>query len=73
LADQASTTRSSRGRSTPPATERSFTTWDGIEIAYRQWGEPTRSPPVVLHHGFVADANANWVVPGVVDALQAAG
>jgi pimeloyl-ACP methyl ester carboxylesterase len=52
---------------------RTFTTWDGIEIAYQQWGEQTRLPPVVLHHGFVADANANWVVPGIVDALVAAG
>jgi pimeloyl-ACP methyl ester carboxylesterase len=50
-----------------------FTTWDGLEIAYQQWGEPTSSPPVVLQHGFVADANANWVIPGVVDALLAAG
>jgi pimeloyl-ACP methyl ester carboxylesterase len=30
-------------------------------------------PPIVLHHGFVADADANWVLPGVVDALVAAG
>ena len=51
----------------------SFTTWDGIEIAYQRWGEQTRLPPVVLHHGFVANANLNWVVPGVVDALLAAG
>ncbi|HVC07652.1 MAG TPA: alpha/beta fold hydrolase [Solirubrobacterales bacterium] len=29
--------------------------------------------PVVLHHGFVANADANWVVPGVVDALLTAG
>jgi pimeloyl-ACP methyl ester carboxylesterase len=50
-----------------------FTTWDGLEIAYQQWGEPTSLPPVVLQHGFVADANANWVIPGVVDALLAAG
>jgi pimeloyl-ACP methyl ester carboxylesterase len=50
-----------------------FTTWDDIEIAYQEWGEETRFPPVVLHHGFVADANANWVTPGVVDALVAAG
>jgi pimeloyl-ACP methyl ester carboxylesterase len=52
---------------------RSFTTWDGIEIVYQQWGEPTGLPPVVLQHGFVADANANWVIPGIVDALLAAG
>ncbi len=51
----------------------SFTTWDGIEIVYREWGEGGTSPPVVLHHGFVANATANWVAPGVVDALLAEG
>jgi pimeloyl-ACP methyl ester carboxylesterase len=50
-----------------------YTTWDEIEIAYREWGDRGASPPVVLHHGFVAHAQANWVVPGVVDALTAAG
>jgi pimeloyl-ACP methyl ester carboxylesterase len=54
-------------------TVRNFTTWDEIEIAYREWGDETSSPPVVLHHGFVAHAEANWVLPGVVDALLAAG
>jgi len=52
---------------------RSFTTRDGIAIAYQRWGEQASLPPVVLHHGFIADANANWVVPGVVPALVAAG
>ena len=52
---------------------RSFTTWDGIAIAYQEWGEQASLPPVVLHHGFVADANANWVLPGVVGGLVAAG
>ena len=52
---------------------RSFTTWDGIAIAYQEWGEQASLPPVVLHHGFIADANANWVVPGLVPALVAAG
>jgi pimeloyl-ACP methyl ester carboxylesterase len=53
----------------------SFKTWDDIQIAYQEWGGEGRtpSPPVVLHHGFVADANANWVVPGILDALVAAG
>lgn len=50
-----------------------FSSWDGIEIAYREWGEETGSVPVVLHHGFVASAEANWVATGVVDALLAAG
>lgn len=52
----------------------SFTTWDGLEIAYQEWGEAVGSaPPVVLHHGFVADADSNWVATGVVGALTDAG
>jgi pimeloyl-ACP methyl ester carboxylesterase len=54
-------------------TVRSFTSWDGTRIAYQEWGEQSELPPVVLHHGFVADAQANWVATGVVDALTAAG
>jgi pimeloyl-ACP methyl ester carboxylesterase len=50
-----------------------FRTWDNLEIAYREWGEGTALPPVVLHHGFVADAEANWVATGIVDALTTAG
>ncbi len=51
-----------------------FTTWDDLQIAYQEWGGGRASAcPVVLHHGFVADAHANWVLPGVVDALLAAG
>lgn len=52
---------------------KSFESWDQTEIAYQEWGEQTDLPPVVLHHGFVVDANANWVAPGVVDALLGAG
>jgi pimeloyl-ACP methyl ester carboxylesterase len=50
-----------------------FTSWDGTEIVYWTWGEPADSPPVVLHHGFVAHARANWEAPGVVVALLDAG
>jgi pimeloyl-ACP methyl ester carboxylesterase len=54
---------------------KSFKTWDGLEIAYQEWGEAQTGglPPVVLHHGFVANADANWVATGVLDALTAAG
>jgi pimeloyl-ACP methyl ester carboxylesterase len=52
---------------------KSFKSWDQTEIVFQEWGEQTASPPVVLHHGFVVDANANWVATGVVDALLAAG
>jgi pimeloyl-ACP methyl ester carboxylesterase len=51
----------------------SYTTWDGLSIAYQTWGESNGAPTVVLHHGFVVDANVNWVATGVVDALTTAG
>ncbi len=50
-----------------------FTSSDGLEIVYWAWGEPGGLPPVVLHHGFVAHARANWEAPGVVEALVRAG
>lgn len=50
-----------------------FTSWDGLGIAYQVWGEPGAQPPVLLHHGFVADADSNWVAIGVVEQLLAAG
>ncbi len=52
---------------------KSFTSWDDLEIVYREWGPATALPPVVLHHGFVVDAEANWLATGVIDALTAAG
>jgi pimeloyl-ACP methyl ester carboxylesterase len=53
-----------------------FTSSDGVEIVYDIWdpgGDSGRGPPVVLHHGFSADALVNWVGPGVVDVLVSAG
>ncbi|HEY1738911.1 MAG TPA: alpha/beta fold hydrolase, partial [Acidimicrobiia bacterium] len=46
---------------------------DGLRIAYDVWGDAGDQPPVVLHHGFAADAFVNWVRPGLVDALVGAG
>lgn len=67
----------SASRIDPPSTGagavQGFETWDGLEIAYREWGEESPSPPVVLHHGFVADADSNWVATGVVEALREGG
>lgn len=57
----------------PDSASRAFSSFDGVEIAYYQWGTESALPPVVLHHGFVANASVNWVVPGVVGALAAAG
>jgi pimeloyl-ACP methyl ester carboxylesterase len=50
-----------------------FTSPDGLTIAYRTWGRPGDRAPVVLHHGFIADARTNWENPGVVRALLDAG
>lgn len=53
------------------STANSFKSWDGLRIAYREWGQDGSLPPVVLQHGFVADAEANWVRTGVIAALTA--
>ena len=51
-----------------------FTASDGIEIAFYEYGERAADDvPVVLQHGFAASSQTNWVQPGVVTALQAAG
>ncbi|CAN5664169.1 alpha/beta hydrolase [soil metagenome] len=53
-----------------------LTSDDGLRIAYHRYGtaQPTADRPlVVLHHGFVADTNLNWKLPGIVDALVADG
>ncbi|MEY2571445.1 MAG: hypothetical protein QOE63_1795 [Acidimicrobiaceae bacterium] len=47
-----------------------FASFDGIEIAYDDEGT---GAPVVLLHGFAADATINWRGPGVIDALVADG
>jgi pimeloyl-ACP methyl ester carboxylesterase len=58
----------------PPVPARAtFKSTDGLELVYWLWGAPGDAPPVVLHHGFVANARANWEAPGVVDALTQAG
>jgi pimeloyl-ACP methyl ester carboxylesterase len=50
-----------------------FRSFDGVGIAYQRWGTPGDQPPVVLHHGFIADAATNFQSPGIVGALLAAG
>jgi pimeloyl-ACP methyl ester carboxylesterase len=47
-----------------------FQASDGITLSYTSWGDGRL---VVLHHGFIADSRTNWVLPGIVDALVAAG
>jgi pimeloyl-ACP methyl ester carboxylesterase len=52
-----------------------ITTADGLTLATYEWGTDHRgsAPPVVLHHGFAANAELHWVGTGVVAALVAAG
>jgi pimeloyl-ACP methyl ester carboxylesterase len=50
-----------------------FETSDGIGIAWHEWGAELAGPPVVLHHGFGANAKLNWLGAGVIAALTAAG
>ena len=47
-----------------------FASFDGLGIAYEITGT---GPDVLLLHGFAADHRINWVRPGVVGALAAAG
>jgi len=44
--------------------------FDGAEIAYHDVGA---GRPVLLLHGYLADAASNWLTPGIADALAAAG
>jgi pimeloyl-ACP methyl ester carboxylesterase len=44
--------------------------FDGLPISYRVAGT---GPTVLLMHGFAADAERNWVAPGIFDALIATG
>lgn len=46
---------------------------DGVEVAVHRWGMRGELPPVVLLHGFAATTDSNWVRPGVVASLMAAG
>ncbi|CAN5823710.1 alpha/beta fold hydrolase [soil metagenome] len=48
----------------------SFTTSDGVRLAYVLEGE---GRPVILLHGFLSSGDRNWRAPGLVGALVEAG
>jgi pimeloyl-ACP methyl ester carboxylesterase len=43
---------------------------DGVGLAVHELGE---GPPVILLHGFMSNARANWFAPRIVQALAATG
>jgi pimeloyl-ACP methyl ester carboxylesterase len=50
-----------------------FSSFDDVRLHYTSRGNGTDRPVAVLLHGFAADAEANWIRPGVIDALVADG
>ena len=47
-----------------------FAAQDGTEIAWKSAGD---GRTVLMLHGFLADADRNWIAPGIADAVIAAG
>lgn len=50
-----------------------FQTSDGLGLRWYRWHGDAAMPPLVLHHGFAASTEVNWVHPGVIAALRARG
>ncbi len=50
--------------------EAAFESFDGARLAYRTLGE---GPPIVLLHGFLANAQFNWISPGIAKAIAESG
>ena len=49
---------------------RRFASFDGQEIAYQVLGA---GRPTLMIHGFLADAQKNWIQPGIAAAVAAVG
>lgn len=50
-----------------------FISDDGLRLRWYRWGDEADPLPVVLHHGFAANSDSNWLATGIVDALRRAG
>lgn len=62
-----------KGMAITAAQPESFHADDGIRLTFYRWGIDGTRVPVVLHHGFAANTEANWVATGVIAALLKAG
>lgn len=51
-------------------TRTSFASFDGARLSYRIEGD---GRPVVMLHGFLANARFNWIEPGIAKAITDAG
>ncbi|WP_291196774.1 alpha/beta fold hydrolase [Hyphomonas sp.] len=49
---------------------KTYTSFDGTTISYREIGE---GPLVILLHGFCGNADLNWFQPGIAQKIAAAG
>jgi pimeloyl-ACP methyl ester carboxylesterase len=47
-----------------------FKSFDGVELAIHTLGQ---GPPVILLHGFLSSAQANWFAPSIAQAIASAG
>jgi pimeloyl-ACP methyl ester carboxylesterase len=50
-----------------------FRTRDGFRIAWHELGGPPDGFPVILQHGYTANTQSEWVVPGIADAIAGLG
>src|SRR5512147_1039069 len=54
----------------PHMTRSTFQSFDGAALSYRVEGE---GRPVLMLHGFLANARFNWIEPGIAKAVTDAG
>ena len=51
----------------------SFVCSDGATLAVFVWNRAAAGPPIILHHGYIANTEWNWTSPGITAALAATG
>lgn len=62
--------RAAQSAQNVPMTHENFTSFDGARLAYQIAGT---GRPVLMLHGFLANARLNFIEPGITDAITNAG